>query len=252
MKKLFLLVIVFVLGFSSVMVSAQTDEPVYVHKQFTINTVPPDAEIFAINQEGGGGETRLGAGSVIISLDKDTPYLIEIRKDGYQRFQRTYMRGKGDREDNIQMVIDEAYTKSDESKYANTNFTVTVSSKINATEAWKIIAGIVQSYFEDIQVMDATTNYLKTNWVPSLPFNKGTSFPRLIRTQVVVSSGNTNPLKYNVKIKSEISKVDKDCTPGNKLPVLGKDECFEPFSRILKKYKDMINEIQNRLNKEGN
>jgi hypothetical protein len=229
-------------------IAQAVDEPVYMHKQFTINTTPKDAEVFAINQEGGGGETRLGAGSVTIDMDKETPYLIEIRRNGYQRFQRTYMRGKGGKEDNIQMATDEAYTKSDESSNANTNFTITVNSKINATEAWKVIAGVVQSYFEDIQVMDATTNYLKTNWIPSLPFNKGTSFPRLIRTQVIVSSGNTNPIKYNIKVRSEISKVDKDCTPNNKLPVLGRDECFEPFSRILNKYKEMIPEIQKRLN----
>ncbi len=60
-----------------------------------------------------------------------------------------------------------------------------------------------------------------------------------MRTRVIVKLGDTEPLKYIVKISSEHSDE-----PG----VTVKDaEKFGEWDRLLNTYKDIINELQARL-----
>ena len=244
-KTIFLMCCLFVLT-SKVLFAQGDDQSVGVQREFTIKVEPGDAEIYSINNN--GVAEKMGVGSRIIEVEKDVVYKLEFRKEGYQAVQKMYSRQKGGvDQDAVVLPLDEAYSQSEENSIANTNFNVSVNPSISATDAWKIISGIVESYFDEIQTMDAATTYLRTNWVPSLQFNKESDYRRIIRTQVIISSASVTPLKYNVKIKSELSKVDKDCTAGNKVPSVNRDECFEPFPRILRKYDDMINEIQRRM-----
>ena len=246
MKKFSFLFLALFLSSASFIFAQTDDQAIFVQKEFTIKVIPNDAEVFNISST--GAAEKMSVGSRVMHADKDVYYKLEFRKDGYQSTQRIYYRQKGGvDQDIVELEKDEAYTQSEESNLANINFNISVKDGMTANDAWKTIAGIVESYFDEIQTMDATTSYLRTNWVSSIPFNKTSRNRRIIRTQVVVTSASTNPIKYNVKIKSEISKTDKECTSGDKLPAVNRDECFEPFSRILRKYNDMINEIQRRM-----
>jgi len=151
----------------------------------------------------------------------------------------------------IKLSEDEAYTQSAEesSDKANRNFGIEVNPKLDPVEAWKKLASIVYQYFEEIETQDATTSYLRTNWVSSQKLNakKSGQQAQIIRTKVVVTSAGTNPLKYNIKIFSEISKTEAECMEKGAVPPISKDECFESFPRILRKYNDLIHELQLRL-----
>ena len=61
----------------------------------------------------------------------------------------------------------------------------------------------------------------------------------IVRTRIIVSRPSTDPLKYNIKIASERNR-----TPGI---TTRDDENFEPWSRLLATYKELLNDIRNRL-----
>jgi hypothetical protein len=65
---------------------------------------------------------------------------------------------------------------------------------------------------------------------------------------IIVGLNSAKPLVYQITIKSEISKLDKECTGTlNKVPLVNRDECFEPFDYVLRSYYELISEIQSRL-----
>ena len=59
------------------------------------------------------------------------------------------------------------------------------------------------------------------------------------RTRVIVKLGSTSPLKYVVKVASERAD-DPNVSVKD-------DEQFGEWDRVLKSYKDIINELQARL-----
>ena len=157
----------------------------------------------------------------------------------------------------IKLKEDEAYLQSEESSIANKNFNLVIENPlITPIEAWKKLVSIIQSRFDEIETIDLSTSYLKTNWVGKI-FNVGSDFKSMIRTRVIITyGGETN--KYNIKIQSEVSKPESNCVRGiNDLSLSSKgssssltatnDECFEPVDRILRKYSDLISEIQRRF-----
>ena len=86
-------------------------------------------------------------------------------------------------------------------------------------------------------------------------FNVGSDFKSMIRTRVIITYGG-EANKYNIKILSEITKPESNCARsandynnGSKSASLTatNDECFEPVDRILRKYSDLISEIQRRF-----
>ncbi|MGE5348092.1 MAG: hypothetical protein ACM3NP_02325, partial [Actinomycetota bacterium] len=58
-------------------------------------------------------------------------------------------------------------------------------------------------------------------------------------TRCIVKLGNTNPLRYVIKIVSEESIV-----PGSSVK---EDENYKEWDRLLNAYKDIIGEIQARI-----
>jgi hypothetical protein len=195
---------------------------------------------------------EVGKGTYEVKIPDGKCVEVFIHADGFAPIQQNLCnRQDGVQPDSvytIKMVDDEAFTQSEQSGVANGIFGVEVNPDTDPIEAWKKLCSIIQTYFDEIESQDATTSYLKTNWVASIPFNLTSPFPRIIRTRVVVTSGGSNPLKYNIKIQSEISRMGKDCKPeGMKYPPVNRDDCFDPFSRIFRKYKDLITEVQARL-----
>jgi hypothetical protein len=223
-----------------------TEELRLKDRKIQFNVSPDDAKIFV-----DGKEVGKGSSSVKVMEDRCVEVMIVrasyvtekydlCNKAEYQQPEPIYA---------VKMSEDEAYQQSEESSVANKNFTVEVNPATAPVEAWKRLTSIIQSRFDEIETIDGTTSYLRTSWVGST-FNKNSLFKSIVRTRVIITSAGTAPLKYNVKIQSEISKADcigSKSSDGKPLLTTSMDQCFEPVDRLLRKYTDLIREVQVRL-----
>ncbi|MES2003987.1 MAG: PEGA domain-containing protein [Bacteroidota bacterium] len=221
-------------------------------RSIQINAMPEDARIFVDGKE-------VGKGSYSMKLNAGKCSELLVLKSGYVGYKSTLCNQTDATppEGNyaIQLKEDEAYLQSEQSSIANKNFNLIIeNSAISAQEAWKKLVSIIQSYFDEIETVDFSTSYLKTNWVGKT-FNVGSDFKSMIRTRVIITYGG-EANKYNIKILSEITKPESNCArSANELSGSSKsssltatnDECFEPVDRILRKYSDLISEIQRRF-----
>jgi hypothetical protein len=135
--------------------------------------------------------------------------------------------------EHISLKVDEAYTSSIQSDQANVNFSISVGATRTAEDTWKIMNQIVTNFFDVIEMSDKETSYLRTAWsIKNFPNNT-------IRTRIIVKPGNTGGSQYVVKIQSESSN---QANTGAK-----DDEKFKEWGRLLNTYKDVISEMQARL-----
>jgi hypothetical protein len=131
----------------------------------------------------------------------------------------------------LEMKKDDAFDASEATDMANIDIEIkTTKAEI---DAWKLISQIITSYFDVIEVTDRETGYLRTSWVIQT-FKQNT-----IRTRMIVKLGSTNPLTYKIKLISEQSNMAQTSVKS--------DELFREWDRILRKYKEVIKEIQTRL-----
>jgi hypothetical protein len=208
-----------------------------------INTPAEDTKIFVDGREMGKGNyaVKIPDGKCTEILIKKESYITQkmelCNKKEYQEPEAAY---------SIKLIEDDAFRESEQSNIANINFSVEVKSEISKADAWQTLASIIQSKFDEIETIDGTTSYLRTNWsAKEYRYSDKTGGYSLnnmiVRTRVVVTNGGSNPLKFNVKIQSELS------IPGCNNLNAQNDQCFEPWPRILRKYNDLISEIQRRL-----
>ena len=133
----------------------------------------------------------------------------------------------------IELMPDDAYDASIMNDYANKDFEQEVCPTISEENAWKIISQIVTSYFDNLEMSDRSTGYMKTSW-QSKSFSQKT-----VRTRVIVKQSNIEPLRYKIKIISEYSD--------NPNQSVKDDDKFKEWDRILNKYSELISEFQFRL-----
>ena len=221
-------------------------------RSIQINAMPEDARIII-----DGKEVAKGSYNMKLNAGKCSEML--VLKSGFVGYKSTLCNQTDATapEGNyaIQLKEDEAYLQSEQSSIANKNFNLVIeNSIITPQEAWKKLVSIIQSYFDEIETVDYSTSYLKTNWVGKT-FNVGSEFKSMIRTRVIITYGG-EANKYNIKILSEITKPESNCarnandynssSKSSSLTAMN-DECFEPVDRILRKYSDLISEIQRRF-----
>lgn len=208
------------------------------------NAIPDDAIIFIDGKEVGKGShtVKIPEGKATQVLIKRVSYVTEK----YELYNKADMQAP-EPVYSVQLKTDEAYQQSEESQVANQNFTIEVSSTMPEATAWKLLTSIIQAKFDEIESIDASTSYLRTNWVGT-PFNVKSSFPSTVRTRVIITSASRAPLKYNIKIQSEITKVSELISSMSCIgATVNMDQCFEQFSRLLRKYNDIINEAIRRM-----
>ena len=133
----------------------------------------------------------------------------------------------------IELKKDDAYDMSEGTDMANID--IEIKTNKPEAEAWKLISQIITSYFDVIEVTSKETGYLRTAWVVQ-SFKQNT-----IRTRIIVKLGSSEPLTYKVKLVSEQS--------GQPQTNVKSDELFKEWNRVLRKYKEVVNEIQTRLSK---
>jgi hypothetical protein len=190
----------------------------------------PDAKIFLDGKLMGTGQLDivvLSNSCVNLKIEKVgflTERITFCNKPSYAPPPKTYY---------VEMKKDDAFDATEASDMANID--IEIKTNKPEIEAWKLISQIITSYFDVIEVTDRETGYLRTSWVLQT-FKQNT-----IRTRMIVKLGSSDPLTYKVKLISEQS--------GQPQTSVKSDELFKEWDRVLRKYKEIINEVQTRLAK---
>jgi hypothetical protein len=179
----------------------------------------------------------MGSGQLDIVVLSNTCVNVKIEKVGFLTERMTFCYKSNyappPKTYYVEMKKDDAYDATEASDMANID--IEIKTNKPEAEAWKLISQIITSYFDVIEVTDRETGYLRTSWVVQT-FKQNT-----IRTRMIVKLGNSDPLSYKVKLISEQS--------GQPMSSVKSDELFKEWDRVLRKYKEVVNEIQTRLTK---
>ena len=193
---------------------------------------PAEARIF-VNQK------QAGIGAFSVKINDGSCAQVRIEQPGFLSDVREYCAQENapapPLDDVISLKPDESYSASVQSDQANVNITIEVGKGRNEEQAWKLVSSIVLSHFDILENSDRETGYLRTAWLIKA-FADGAV---IVRTRVIVKRTATDPLRYTVKIASERNRA-----PGISVK---DDESFVPWERLLNTYKDVISEMQARL-----
>ena len=197
----------------------------------TVYVTPENAKIFYNGHEVGNGSY-----DVVFAADEDFAVL-KFESPGY--ITRTVKLFKNNPNNTVaySLNVDEAMLGSvgaDEGvDVANKFFTITCKKDMDQDIIWKRLMNIAVRYFENIEVRDQNAGWIKTAW-ETTPF-----LYQVVRTRLEIQLQFTDAdqLSYRVRLSSEIA--DKDCGLY--------DQCFVKYERILKKYEQVISELQTSL-----
>lgn len=201
-------------------------------REMAIQVIPNDANIF-INDE------LEAFGNHVITLPKGKCIMIEIIKEGYISYKNNYC-NQGKLEDmpiseSISMVVDEAFMVSVESEKANSRVPLTIRKSVSSSDAWKTLISIITKEFDVLETVDFNAGYLISAWQYE-EFNKG---ERTIRSRVIITNADSNE-ESNYAIKLISQYVDGNVE-------VRENANFKDWNRILKKYHELFDEIELRL-----
>ncbi len=131
----------------------------------------------------------------------------------------------------IEMVRDDSYDASIQLDIANVDMEVRTQKSYD--DAWRLLNQIVVGYIDAIEITDKETGYIRTSWEVQ-SFSQAT-----IRTRIIVKLGSDDPLSFKVKLVSEISN--------SPMTSVKADEMFKEWDRVLRKYANLMSEVQSRL-----
>lgn len=194
-----------------------------------IESTPNDAEILVDGKV-------VGVGTYDLKVNENNCVEVVVRKESFLSVVKNYCNSKDYQEppfrDHLELGEDEAFKMSISTDLANVNFTIDVNPSLSEDDAWKLLSSIVTTEFDVLEVTDKETGYLRTAWQVQV-YNGST-----IRTRVIVKLGDSNPLRYMMKISSERAEGLKSVKD---------DQFFVEWNRILKKYQNIIEEAQSRM-----
>ncbi|MEJ7694010.1 hypothetical protein [Daejeonella sp.] len=197
-------------------------------RQIAVRTTPEDATIKIDGRVMGKGEYK-----VRVPYNQCVEVIVE--KAGFVLSKKSYCNEDGVQPppiaEHLVLPADEAFISSVQSDQANINFTIETSKP--EADAWKILSQITMNYFDNIELADKETGYIRTSW------NLKNFLNNTIRTRIIVKQADIMPLKYSIKLVSEFS--------GEAKTSVKEDESYLPWDRILNTYKDVISEFQSRL-----
>jgi len=197
-------------------------------KKIEFRVSEPDAKIYVNGDYVGEGQTEL-------IIEKDECIKVKVEKLGYLTENIEYCNIKGKeplpKDYRLIMQIDDAFEASAPLDIVNEDFEIKTQKP--EEEAWKLLSQIVTNYMDVIEVTDRETGYLRTAW-ESKHFKRNT-----IRTRIIIKLASSDPLSYKIKIVSEES--------GEHMTSVKDDHHFTEYNRVMRKYKDVITEMQSRL-----
>ncbi len=196
-------------------------------KKVTIST-ETDAKIFVDG-------VQVDVTTTTIKVPSYATVNVRIEKVGFITQERNYV-NDGNHEipktDYIKLEKDDAYESSLTTDLANRD--IDVGTNHNEDDSWKLIARIITTNFDVIQISDKATGYMCTAWVVK-NFKAAT-----VRTRLIVKTTSNNPLAYKVKLISEIAPAGTSSSH---------DETFRSWDRILRSFENVIPELKSRLEK---
>ena len=197
-------------------------------KEIQFSVSEPDAKIFVDGKLMGTGQLEIIVQShacVTVKVEKASflTGIIEFcNKPEFAPPPKTYY---------MQLEKDDSYDATEATDVANID--IEIKTTKTEIEAWKLLSQIITSYFDIIEITDRETGYLRTSWIAQ------TFKQRTIRTRMIVKLGSTDPLTYKIKLVSEQAGAAQTSVKS--------DELFKEWDRVLRKYKEVIHEIQTRL-----
>ena len=221
MKKL-LFTLILMMGFVVPRtISAQTK---------TIYVTPEEAKIFYNGHE-------VGNGTYQIKFKRTDDFAVfKFEAPGYITKKVKVFRTNPNKTLTYTLLRDEAMANSvggeDGVDIANKFFVIKAKNGLTEMDVWKRIMNIAINHFENIETMDKDAGWIKTAWVYD-------DFPgQSVRTKLEIRSqySTDDVLTYKVKVYSEISD-------GNSK----KDEAFQQYDRVIRKYNDIITELQTTI-----
>lgn len=181
---------------------------------------------------------EVGNGSYEVKFNRNEDFVfLKFEAPGY--ISRTVKLFKNNPKKTIsyELFVDEAEMNSVGSgegiDLANKYFSITVKNDMSEEEAWKRLMNIAIANFENVEVRDKSSGWIRTGWAR-------TSFAyQTVRTRLEIQTQFTgeDELSYRIKISSEIA--DNDCGL--------RDQCFTKYDRLLKKYENVISALQTSL-----
>ena len=229
MKKAVLLFSVLLLALAPLRVSAQTK---------TIHVTPDNAKIFVDGSEVGNGTYTLR-----FNLKTDF-FMLKFMCPGYITKQVKLFKNNPNKTIAYKLAKDEAFMNSigpsgnpggeEAIDLANKWFEVTVRGGLDEDKIWKKLMSIANRNFDNVEIRDKAAGWIRTAWT------RTTFESQVVRTrlEIKLNTDSDDEIIYKVKIYSELNN-DIECSG---------DECFEKYERVLKKYVDLINELQNKMN----
>ncbi|MDA3942546.1 MAG: hypothetical protein PF694_03265 [Bacteroidetes bacterium] len=178
---------------------------------------------------------KSGTGRVNIVVLDNSCVTVKVEKIGFLEETITFCNRKNSaklpKTYYIEMRRDDSYDASVQLDIANIDMEVRTQKSFD--DAWKLMNQIVVNYIDAIEITDKETGYIRTSWeVQSYTQNT-------IRTRIIVKLGSEDPLAFKVKLVSEISRQP--------LTSVKADELYREWDRVLRKYANLMPEIQSRL-----
>lgn len=201
----------------------------------TIHVTPDNAKIFVDGNE-------VGNGSYTLKFDPRTDfYMLKFEAPGYLTKQVKLFKNNPNKTIAYKLAKDDFFFNSvgasgeDGIDVANKWFEVTVKKDMTEDQIWKRLMSIANKNFENVEIRDKSAGWIRTAWSKTT-FESG----QVCRTrlEIKINTDIEEEITYRVKIYSEINN-DPDC--------IG-DDCFEKTDRLVKKFIDVVNELQNKLN----
>ena len=197
----------------------------------TVYVTPERAKIYYNGHE-------VGNGSYEVQFSKDEDFAVmKFEAPGY--IPRTVKLFKNNPKNTVSydLFVDEAMQNSvgveEGVDIANKYFSISCKKDMDDDIIWKRLMNIAVTNFENVEVRDKSAGWIKTAWV-------NTSFLyQVVRTrlEIQLQFADTEQKTYRVRLSSEIA--DKDCGLY--------DQCFVKYERVLKKYEQVISELQTSL-----
>lgn len=200
---------------------------VFAAKKITISTIPENAEI---RIDG----AVVGTGSYQVKFDKNVDfYLVTVSAPGYIEKRFRLLKTNPKSSVLYQLPEDEAMAAStgseDGDELANTWMDITCRQGLTEDQIWKRLMSVATSYFDNVEVRDKASGWIKTRW----KVTKFTNQTVRTRLEVRMSFVDDDHVTFKARISSEIK--ENDCTSEN---------CYKPYNRVLKKFEPMIQELQ--------
>ena len=198
----------------------------------TVHVTPDNATIYVNGSE-------VGTGSYTVVFEKNTDFvMLKFSAPGY--ISRTFKLMSNNPKTTIayKLFEDEALAQSvgsnDGVDIANKWMTVSCKKGLTEDKVWRRLMGIAVDNFENVEVRDKAAGWIKTAW-------KDTNFEsgQTVRTrlEIRINSGDDEELSYKIRVSSEI-KDDPDCFG---------DQCYTRYPRVLRKFYDVLNDLQNSI-----